>query len=109
MNVAFVLLTYGVNELSGIERSIDALAYGYRAVGHRALILTAASARGHQESPARPHRTGWPFHLSPLWSGPPPGGGERLPQRPRAAHHSVKRVVHLASEASARHFLSLTS
>lgn len=53
MNIAFVLLTYGVNEPAGIERSIDALARGCRSLGHRALVLTAASARGHQEGLVR--------------------------------------------------------
>ncbi|RKS07038.1 iron(II)-dependent oxidoreductase [Nocardiopsis sp. Huas11] len=53
MNIAFVLLTYGVNEPAGIERSIGALASGCRALGHRSLILTAASARGHQEGLVR--------------------------------------------------------
>ncbi|WP_159944909.1 glycosyltransferase family 4 protein [Nocardiopsis sp. FR6] len=53
MNIAFVLLTYGVNEPAGIERSIGALARGCRALGHRALVLTAATARGHQEGLVR--------------------------------------------------------
>ncbi|MFV2198729.1 glycosyltransferase [Nocardiopsis sp. LOL_012] len=53
MNIAFVLLTYGVNEPAGIERSIGALAHGCRALGHRCLILTAASARGDQEDLVR--------------------------------------------------------
>lgn len=45
MNIAFVLLTYGVNEPAGIERSIAALSEGCRRLGHRSLIVTAATAK----------------------------------------------------------------
>jgi iron(II)-dependent oxidoreductase len=40
--VAFVLVSYRPDEPAGIERSVAAMTAGLRALGHRALILTAA-------------------------------------------------------------------
>lgn len=54
MNIAFVLLTYGVDEPAGIERSIAGLAVGLRERGHRVVILTAASTRTPDAPGIRP-------------------------------------------------------
>jgi iron(II)-dependent oxidoreductase len=43
MNIAFVLLTYLPDEPAGIERSVAALAVGLQALGHRAVVITAAA------------------------------------------------------------------
>lgn len=42
LTVAFVLVSYRPDEPAGMERAVAALATGLRAIGHRALILTAA-------------------------------------------------------------------
>jgi iron(II)-dependent oxidoreductase len=43
MTVAFVLASYAANAPAGMERATAALAHGLRRLGHRALVLTAAS------------------------------------------------------------------
>lgn len=51
MNVAFVLLTYAPDAPAGLERSIAALAYGLRTLGHRAVIITSTGSRGNGDDP----------------------------------------------------------
>jgi glycosyltransferase involved in cell wall biosynthesis len=44
VRIAFVLLTYNLNEPAGIERSVASLAAGLRERGHQVIILTAGPA-----------------------------------------------------------------
>ncbi|WP_017624720.1 glycosyltransferase [Nocardiopsis chromatogenes] len=53
MNIAFVLLTYGIDEPAGIEYSVDALAEGCRRLGHEAFILTSATSQGRRSDLVR--------------------------------------------------------
>jgi hypothetical protein len=43
LTVAFVLVSYRPDEPAGMERAVAAMAAGLRRLGHRALVLTAAS------------------------------------------------------------------
>lgn len=57
MNIAFVLLTYGVDEPAGIEHSIAGLAAGVAERGHHVVIVTAGSTRTPDAPGIRPLRS----------------------------------------------------